>query len=107
MVVEDVLKNIKNFREQMGYSHEYMAFKLGISQAAYSRLEKNKIKLTLERLFQISGILNTKVFDLLDCNNNVETIKSEILDYNRIIALYEGRLKDKDRLIEQLEKLIK
>ena len=49
-----------------------MAFDLGISQVAYSKLEKNETKLNVDRLYKIAEILDTKVSDLLNPNHAVE-----------------------------------
>ena len=37
--IEEVLKKIKTYRKDKGYSQEYMAFKLDISQGAYTNIE--------------------------------------------------------------------
>jgi transcriptional regulator with XRE-family HTH domain len=47
-----------------GYSQEYMAECLGISQRQYSRLETNDCKITLKRLFSISKIFEIPVSEL-------------------------------------------
>ena len=124
--MEQVLENIKRIRKHKGYSHEYVAHELDISQVAYSKLEKNETKLSVERLYKLAEILETPVTDLLDVkannifhqNNNdkgtfignqeVENLHQENKEQNqRIIELYEARLQDKDKLIERLEALIK
>lgn len=119
--MEKTLKKIKEVRKKLGYSHDYMAYELDISQAAYSKVERNLTKLTVERLFELSKILEVPVSKLLECdvqNNNedskgitptnqsieggyLETFNSQL---EKITALYEARLKDKDELIEQLKK---
>lgn len=60
-----ILQNIRDLRQERKYSQEYMAHRLTFSQNAYSKLERGLTKLTLERLAQIAGILNTTVEDLL------------------------------------------
>lgn len=40
--MEHVLERIREVRKQKGYSHEYIAHELDISQVAYSKLEKMK-----------------------------------------------------------------
>ncbi|WP_316830710.1 helix-turn-helix transcriptional regulator [Pedobacter aquatilis] len=57
---------IRELRNKKGYSQEYMATALGISQNVYSRNERNVKKMTLERLFKIATILDTTVAILLD-----------------------------------------
>ena len=52
--MEHVLRRIQEIRKQKGYSHEYIAQELEISQVAYTKLERNETKLTVERLYKIS-----------------------------------------------------
>jgi transcriptional regulator with XRE-family HTH domain len=65
-IEEKVLNKIKKHRIEKGYTHEYMAFNLKMSQASYAKLEANKTKLSLERLDKISKILETTIEDLLE-----------------------------------------
>ena len=58
--------NIKRVREQKGYSQEFMASRLNISQASYARLESQEIKLSIERLQQIADILETNISSFFD-----------------------------------------
>ena len=64
--MNNIVSNIKRIREQKGYSQEYMATKLGMQQATYSRLESQESKLTINRLQDIAIILETDIVDLLD-----------------------------------------
>jgi transcriptional regulator with XRE-family HTH domain len=92
---------------------------LDISQIAYSKLEKNETKLTVERLYKLADILETPITDLLDIkaksiynqhmqdqsigHQEVQNLYQENKEKTaQIIALYEARLQDKDKLIEQL-----
>lgn len=60
-----VAGNIRKIREFRNYTQDYLAAKLGISQNAYSKIELGYSKLTLERLFQISIILEVEVLQLI------------------------------------------
>jgi len=60
-----VAGNIRKIREFRNYTQDYLAAKLGISQNAYSKIELGYSKLTLERLFQISSILEVEVMQLI------------------------------------------
>ncbi|MDV2447788.1 transcriptional regulator [Elizabethkingia anophelis] len=64
--VEKILNKIKEARKEYGYSHENMAHELGISQAAYTNLEKNESKLTVERFLTIAEILKKSPFSFFD-----------------------------------------
>jgi transcriptional regulator with XRE-family HTH domain len=64
--MKNIIEKIKKIRLQKGYSHEFMALELNISQVAYSKIEKNETKLTVDRLFKIAEVLETKIEDVLD-----------------------------------------
>lgn len=56
-----ILKNIRFERLRKGYSQEVMAEMLGISQNAYSKMERGKTKLSISRLQNITHILGVSV----------------------------------------------
>jgi transcriptional regulator with XRE-family HTH domain len=64
--VKAVAANIRNKREELNYTQEYLAAKLNISQNAYSKIELGYTKITVERLFQIADILEIDLHDLLN-----------------------------------------
>jgi len=68
MKIRSVALNIRKIREYRNYTQEYLAMKLGISQNAYSKIELGYTRITLERLIQISEILNVESVDLLSAN---------------------------------------
>ena len=101
----------------MGYSHEYMANELKLSQVSYTKIENNTTKLTVDRLYQIAEILEVEVAELLGIelklsmtqNNNdsatgylqkIETFNQENKD------VYEGLLASKEEVIESLKKML-
>jgi transcriptional regulator with XRE-family HTH domain len=47
------------------YNQAYMAFMLDISQAAYSKLERNETEISLRRVFDIAEILEISAFELM------------------------------------------
>ena len=64
--MNNISSNIKRIREQRGYTQEYMADVLEISQATYARIESQQIKLNLDRLQKVANILETDISTLLD-----------------------------------------
>jgi transcriptional regulator with XRE-family HTH domain len=60
-----ILVAIKKKRAQLGYSQTFVAEKLEITQNVYSKLEANKIKLTVCRLSVICDILEINIIDLI------------------------------------------
>lgn len=123
--MEAVIEKIKEYRKKKGFSHENMADELQISQVAYSKIEKNETKLTVDRLYQISKILETPIYEFLDVIPNniynqqyfydtsighqeIQNLYQESKEKTqKIETLYEERLNDKDKLISQLQDLIK
>ncbi|MDR0802258.1 helix-turn-helix domain-containing protein [Fluviicola sp.] len=61
-----VIENIRTARKNKGISHEAMAVNLGISQTAYTKIERGETKLTVDRLQKIAEILEMKLAELLD-----------------------------------------
>lgn len=61
-----ITQRIKERRFKLGYSQEYMAVALGISQNIYSRNERNIRKMPIGRLCQVAIILDTTVVFLID-----------------------------------------
>ncbi len=61
--------NIKKIRELKNYSRDYVADCLNISLRAYTDLENGKTKLSIDRLNEISKILNVDPIQILTFND--------------------------------------
>lgn len=59
---------IRKKRDEKKYTQEYLAYKLNISQNAYSKIELGYTKITVERLFQIAEVLEISATELLDAD---------------------------------------
>ncbi len=70
-------EKIKELRKAKRLSQEELADKIGISQASYFQLEKGKTELSVERLFQIAGILEVSVLDFLEVVNQEQKQSEE------------------------------
>lgn len=60
-----IASNIRKLREYRDYTQDYLAAKLNISQNAYSKIELGYSRITLERLFVISTVLDINPADLI------------------------------------------
>lgn len=111
---------IKNIRELKNFTQEYMAEKLDISQAAYSKLEKGDIKVSSEKLSQIAKILDVNpeditAFDSQKYFNSFNNVKgsnngSIIIgaDETELIKkLYEDKISLLEKLLSNTEKELK
>lgn len=119
--MEKVLEKLKLTRKEKGLSHENMAHELGISQAAYTNLEKNDAKLTVERLLRIAEILEKPVYHFFEAipNNiynqqnsdnpigNINNLYQENKDANlRLVNSYENALRNLKEEISFLRDLV-
>ena len=100
-IMEHVEKNIRNIRELKDITQEHIATQLGISTRAYSRIETGETQLTINRLNEISKILNVTPqevigFDEKQIFNNCK--QSGNIGINHIAI--------PERLIQQYEKRI-
>lgn len=110
-------KNIRKFRELKGYSQEYMAHELDITQASYAKLENNTTKLDVGRLFTIAKLLETDVADILELNKQTiyhQDIKENSIGHQQVQTLnqdnkeiYEKLIQAKDEQIALLKALLK
>ena len=114
--MEKIINKIREIRKDRGYSHEYMAHLLDISQVAYSKIEKNETKLTVERLFKIAEILEAKIEDILDIKAD-KVYKQDLKDnsighqeiqntYQDNKEVYEKLIASKDEQIALLKSLL-
>lgn len=58
-------EKIRKIRTLKGYSQEYMSDKLSISQPAYSDIENNKTKTSIDSISEIANVFDMDVVDLL------------------------------------------
>lgn len=76
--------NIRKIREYRDYTQDYLAAKLNISQNAYSKIELGYSKVTLERLFVISFVLEVNPADLISMETD-ELIGGKLLNSLQLI----------------------
>lgn len=57
---------IRSKRAEKGYSQEYMAIKLNISQTAYSRIERKASNKPIYLIFKIAKILDINLLEIND-----------------------------------------
>lgn len=105
-------EKIKNMRELKNFTQEYMAEKLGITQAAYSKMENGTNKISYAKITEISKIFGVKPEELLAFDsqkffNSFNNVKGDHNHYGSVtINLDEGDIKklyeDKIVLLQKL-----
>lgn len=119
---KEICKNIKELRKFLGYSQEYMAQELKISQPAYGKIENGDRELKLKTLMQIAHILNVTIMDLINFKvkkpiksiynkQDVDPNQSVVRDseasykmYKEEIKRLKETIKDKELIIDLLTK---
>lgn len=61
-------KRIRKLREMCDFSQEFVANELNMSISGYSRIERDEVKITLDKLIIIGNILNVSIDELLKFN---------------------------------------
>lgn len=74
--IKAIAASIRKKRESKNYTQEYLAYKLKISQNAYSKIELGYTKITVERLLQIADVLEVNPAELLEAGNVDSEYKS-------------------------------
>lgn len=121
--------NIRKIRQLRGYSQEYVADKLNLTQGGYGRIERGEVKVKMETLEKLSVIFEIPVWDiqrfhekefykseqepqeLKDAENSyikqsiaLAKCKEEVGFLKKIIEGLEKRIQDKDEIINLLKK---
>jgi len=59
-------RRLKHLRDQAGYTQKSVADYLSVSQAAYSRLEKGEIEISLTKLLALSELYRLSVSRMME-----------------------------------------
>lgn len=106
--IEKVLEKLKIARKEKGFSHENMAMELDISQGAYTNIEKNESKLSVERLIKIAEILEKPTYYFFEASpNNIYNQQNSDNAIGHIDNLYQENKETYAKLTESYEATIK
>ena len=75
IIVKEIRERIKTVRIEKGYSQDYMADMLNISQNDH-KLEKGHTRIHLEKLIDIAKVLEVEVSDLFNGPDHVYIFSS-------------------------------
>ncbi|MDJ1501173.1 helix-turn-helix transcriptional regulator [Xanthocytophaga agilis] len=65
---------IRIFRHLKKMTHKEVAFQLGITQQAYSKIERDESSISVERLIDIADVLEVDIKQILNYSSTEETI---------------------------------
>ena len=113
--LDTIGQKIEKIRKLKGFSQEYIANKLRISQNSFSKIERGETKITLKKLNEICKVLEIDIeilkrFDpfqelkqLAEVESASDLIAIILSSFDRVVKLYEDLLIEKDERIKDLE----
>lgn len=105
--MKDVLDRIAEIRKSKKISQKEIGEKLGISQAAYAKLESGS-SITVDRLYKIAEILRVSVSYLLEIEQtsgkDLESLRIDLDHFKKRTIELERQLDNSSRLIDFLSK---
>lgn len=118
--MEIVGEKIKKIRELRNFTQEYMADRLEMTQAGYSKIERGQTDLSMSKLDEIAKILEVRVEDIITFDqqkffnsfNNVEgSNNGSVVIINSmaqdIKKLYEDKIQLLEKLMQKQEQELK
>jgi transcriptional regulator with XRE-family HTH domain len=114
--MEKIGTKIRQIRELKGLSQEYLAAKIGVSQRAYSKMERDEIKLDWGKITSIAQVFEIDPLDLVSFDDNLifnnctqsgkaNNIINQIPD--KLIEQYENRIRFLEEEVAFLRSLLK
>lgn len=67
----EIGERIKKIRELKNYTQEYMAKNLNMTQAGYSKIERDETELSFQKLGKISEVLKVTIDDIIHFNERM------------------------------------
>jgi len=87
--MKNIIENIRILRESKGYSQDYMAELMGITQSAYARFERGATKTDLKTVSLAAKVLEVTLVDVItypekyinikDASKEISTSEPEII----------------------------
>jgi transcriptional regulator with XRE-family HTH domain len=97
---------IKKIRELKNFSQDFMAQQLEMSQSGYSKIERDEVSISYDKVEKIAELLQVSMGTLVEFDERVlfqnNTIQNNVVYQQAPINFY-GDLKDR---VEELEKTI-
>jgi transcriptional regulator with XRE-family HTH domain len=90
-------EKIKKLREFRNLTQEHLAKTLDMTQAGYSRIERDEVDLNLNRLEQIAKVLNVSIEDILGFDANKLSFNTTANDQSIVYQNQAQGLADRER----------
>ncbi|MFB9080134.1 helix-turn-helix transcriptional regulator [Flavobacterium procerum] len=102
-------ENIKTIRELKNYTQEYMALRLDMTQAVYSRIEKGSSRVSFEKLEEIAAVFEMDVrniisFDISDYLKSGFKSSEAAGQGSALSRLYNDKISLLEKLLEKTDR---
>lgn len=64
-IYDEIAATLRGLRAQHGYTQEFVAYKLGISQNAYSKIERGKTRMDIDHIYKLADVFQVPVTGFL------------------------------------------
>jgi transcriptional regulator with XRE-family HTH domain len=108
-IINQVIEKIIQKRKKKGWTHENMALELGLSPAAYHKIESQTTKLSLKRLLEICNALKVDIIEIFGLSNHTiynQEFRDNSISQQVIENMYNDNKELTERYINRLEKEI-
>jgi transcriptional regulator with XRE-family HTH domain len=110
--MHQVLKNIRILRKIKGYSQDYIAKKMGITQSSYARFENQGVKIDFNIIEQVADVLEMDICTIINYHNSGSKKESEVVNSDQRELLkklnhYADRNAYLQKMNEQFQKQVK
>ena len=110
----DIGANIRRFRIQNGFSQQYLADALEISQRQLSRIENNQIEIKFFWIKKISHVLGINLHQLIGQDEEIafgvkrkDTLNNNMFSADQLIEQYEKHIDHLEKEVVFLRKLLR
>lgn len=97
-------QKIRKLREQKNLTQEYVATKLSMSIANYSKIERNEIPLTVNRLNDLATLFEVHMTEIFTSDEKKQSIKKtdiiDSADLSRLLEDITNRLSKIESLLQ-------
>jgi len=101
-MIEKIPEKIRNLRLQKGLTQEYMADKLHIDTVNYGRLERGKSSITIDRLWNISQILEVSISSFFEIERGIQEYTEILMEILTISQILKAEIEEiKSQLIKK------
>jgi transcriptional regulator with XRE-family HTH domain len=116
MAATSIGHRLRKLRESKDLGQDWIAHELGMSVSGYSRIERDEVKITYDKLERIATILNVPVADILnhqeatqvnDTTTNNNSNNGQSLEIEKLESLYREQINNLRDEVAYLRELLR